>query len=83
MNKNKKALASDNFSGDLTVHLTENENLDLALELKRKCSYSKKSSAKNIKALSSCSEDWLRALINVFFKASPANYQQFKVSIVF
>lgn len=81
VNKNKKALASDNFSGDLTVHLTENENLDLALELKRKCSYSKKSSAKNIKALSSCSEDWLRALINVFFKASPANYQQFKEAI--
>ncbi|WMV23855.1 hypothetical protein MTR67_017240 [Solanum verrucosum] len=81
VNKNKNALASDNFSGEHIVHQTENENLDLALEFKRKCSYSKKSSSKNIKALASCSEEWLRALINVFFKASPANYQQFKEAI--
>lgn len=83
MNKNKNVLASDNFSGEPIVHQTENENLDLALEFKRKCSYSKKSASKNIKALASCSEEWLQALINVIFESSPANYQQFKVCIVF
>ncbi|XP_060182729.1 uncharacterized protein LOC132612632 isoform X3 [Lycium barbarum] len=78
VNKNKNVLASDNVSGGL---ITENEDLDLALELKRKCSYSKKSASKNIKALASCSEEWLQALVNVFFKSSPENYQQFKAAI--
>lgn len=81
VNKNKNVLASDNFSGEHMVHQTENENLDLALEFKRKCSYSRKSASKNIKALASCSEEWLQALINGFFESSPANYQQFKEAI--
>ncbi|OIT28315.1 PREDICTED: RRP12-like protein isoform X2 [Nicotiana attenuata] len=81
VNKNKSAFASDNFSEDLIVPQKEDENLDLALEFKRKCSYSKKSASKNIKALASCSEEWLQALVNVFFKSSPANYQQFKEAI--
>ncbi|XP_055800973.1 uncharacterized protein LOC129870275 isoform X2 [Solanum dulcamara] len=81
VNKNKNVLASDNFSGEPIVHQTENENLDLALEFKRKCSYSKKSASKNIKALASCSEEWLQALINIIFESSPANYQQFKEAI--
>lgn len=82
MNKNKSVLASDNLSGESIVLQTENENLDLALEFKRKWSYSKNSASKNIKALASCSEEWLQSLINVFFESSPANYQQFKVCIV-
>ncbi|MCD9643189.1 hypothetical protein HAX54_030409 [Datura stramonium] len=81
VNKSKNVLASDNFSGEHMVHQTENKNLDLALEFKRKCSYSKKSASKNIKALASCSEEWLQALINVFFESSPAKYQQFKEAI--
>lgn len=83
MNKNKSALASDNFSEELIVPQKEDENLELALEFKRKCSYSKKPASKNIKALASCSEEWLQALVNVFFKSSPANYQQFKVRIIY
>ncbi|KAJ8565076.1 hypothetical protein K7X08_001536 [Anisodus acutangulus] len=81
VNKNKNVLASDNVSGELIAHQTEGENLDLALEFKRKCSYTKKSASKNIKALVSCSEEWLQALVNVFFKSSPANYQQLKEAI--
>ncbi|KAF3644131.1 hypothetical protein FXO38_20342 [Capsicum annuum] len=60
------------------LHQTENENLDLVLEFKCKYSYSKKSAGKNIKALASCFEEWLQALVNVFFESSPAKYQQFK-----
>ncbi|KAK4371480.1 hypothetical protein RND71_010955 [Anisodus tanguticus] len=82
VNKNKNVLASDNVSGELIAHQTEGENLDLALEFKRKSSYSKKSASKNIKALASCSEEWLQALVNVFFKSSPANYQQFKFDAI-
>lgn len=81
VNKNKSVLASDNLSGESIVLQTENENLDLALEFKRKWSYSKNSASKNIKALASCSEEWLQSLINVFFESSPANYQQFKEAI--
>ncbi|CAN4107230.1 unnamed protein product [Withania somnifera] len=81
VNKNKNVLASDNFSGERIVHQTANENLDLASEFKSKCSYSKNSASKNIKALASCSEEWLQALVNVFFESSPANYQQFKEAI--
>ncbi|PHT80655.1 hypothetical protein T459_13670 [Capsicum annuum] len=81
VNKNKNVLASDNLSEELIVHQTENKNLDLALEFKRRCSYSKKSASKNIKALASCSEEWLQALVNVFFESSPAKYQQFKEAI--
>ncbi|CAN4089903.1 unnamed protein product [Withania somnifera] len=69
VNKNKNVLASDDFPVERIVHQTENENIDLA-------------SDKNIKALASCSEDWLQVLINVFFESSPANYQQFKVCIL-
>ncbi|KAF3671587.1 hypothetical protein FXO37_07959 [Capsicum annuum] len=62
VNKNKNVLASDTLSKELIVHQTENENLDLVLEFKCKFSYSKKSAGKNIKALASCSEEWLQAL---------------------
>ncbi|KAF3644006.1 hypothetical protein FXO38_20391 [Capsicum annuum] len=62
VNKNKNVLASDTLSKELIVHQTENENLDLVLEFKCKFSYSKKSAGKNIKALASCSEEWLKAL---------------------
>ncbi|KAM3325764.1 rop guanine nucleotide exchange factor 14-like [Capsicum chacoense] len=78
VNKNKNVLASDTLSKELIVHQTENENLDLVLEFKCKYSYSKKFAGKNIKALASCSEEWLQALVNVFFESSPAKYQQFK-----
>ncbi|PHT81358.1 hypothetical protein T459_14373 [Capsicum annuum] len=74
VNKNKNVLASDTLSEELIVHQTENENLDLVLEFKCKYSYSKKSAGKNIKALASCSEEWLQALVNVFCESSPAKY---------
>ncbi|KAM3344373.1 hypothetical protein P3S68_024081 [Capsicum galapagoense] len=75
VNKNKNVLASDTLSEELiVVHQTENENLDLVLEFKCKYSYSKKSAGKNIKALASCSEEWLQALVNVFCESSPAKY---------
>lgn len=47
--------------------------------LKSKHSYSKRTANKNIKALGSCSEELLLALVDVMFKLAPDNNEYLKV----
>lgn len=47
--------------------------------LRSKHSYSKKTANKNIKALGSCSEELLLALVDVMFKSAPDNNEYLKV----
>ncbi|KAL3533763.1 hypothetical protein ACH5RR_007284, partial [Cinchona calisaya] len=63
VDENKKVLASDELAG---AKLPKTENL--AIELKSRQCYSKKNASKNIRALASCSQELLQALIDVFFE---------------
>lgn len=47
--------------------------------IRSKHSYSKKTANKNIKALASCSEELLQALVDVMFKLAPDNHEYLKV----
>lgn len=73
MDQNNKILASHELPGAKSSKM---ENLQ---ELKSKQSYSKKIASKNIRALASCSQELLQALIDIFFELLPDRLESSKV----
>ncbi|CAI9099900.1 OLC1v1036792C3 [Oldenlandia corymbosa var. corymbosa] len=73
VNVNKQVLASDDHS---VTELPKSENFPENIWSKH--AYSKKIANKNIRALASCSEELLRALIDVFFKLPSDRHENLK-----
>lgn len=80
MNQNKNLDTHCYIPGAIRV-LENEENKDFAMDLKKKCSYSKKAAEKNIRAMSCCSEELLQALTDVLIESYPETHEYLKVFI--
>lgn len=81
VNQNKSILASDGDPQGFTKFLKLEEADYFMPMLRSKHSYAKKTANKNIKALGSCSEELLQALVDVMFKLAPDNKNYLKDAI--
>ncbi|KAL2501759.1 ARM repeat superfamily protein [Forsythia ovata] len=81
VNENKSAFMSDQGSGGLTK--VQNTGLveNLAVDLKSRHFYSKKTANRNVKALASASKELLQALTNVLLETPPDKRRHLKGAI--
>ncbi|KZV36353.1 hypothetical protein F511_03794 [Dorcoceras hygrometricum] len=81
VNQNKKVLAFDQRSEELT-EVQNTGIIDVfAEDLKTRKLYSRKIAKKNLKVLASCSKDLLQALVNVLFESPPETHKHLKGAI--
>ncbi|KAG8367013.1 hypothetical protein BUALT_Bualt16G0028200 [Buddleja alternifolia] len=81
VNQNKSALTSDQGSVELTEDRRTAILDEFPMDLKTRCSYSRKIASKNMKALSSCSRELLQDLTNVLFESPPDTHRHLKGAI--
>ncbi|CAI9761159.1 unnamed protein product [Fraxinus pennsylvanica] len=81
VNQNKSALTSDHGSEGQTKVQNTGLAESIAVDLKSRHFYSKRTASRNIKALASGSKELLQALTNVLFKTHPDKHRHLKGAI--
>lgn len=80
VNQNKKVLASDQRSDELTEVQSTGIN-EFMVDLKTRNFYSRKIAKKNLKVMASCSMELLQALVNFLFESPPETHKHLKGAI--
>lgn len=81
VNQNKKVLASDQRSEELTEVQSTGIINEFLVDLKTRNIYSRKIAKKNLKVLASCSKELLQALVNFLFESPPETHKHLKGAI--
>ncbi|XP_052175051.1 uncharacterized protein LOC127789963 isoform X3 [Diospyros lotus] len=71
VNENKNALRSDDDAVSCASFTKTSEVNESSMKFEMKLAYSKKIASRNMRALASCSEELLHALVDIFFASPP------------